>query len=55
MSQCIVRRSFADDFLTFEEKLDQLLAQKRGLANDMYNGTFDIVTEEFEELLHVPQ
>lgn len=43
----------ADDFLTFEEKLDQLLSQKRGLANDMYNGTFDVAAEEFEELLNV--
>lgn len=42
----------ADDFLTFEEKLDQLLSQKRGLANDMYNGTFDVAAEEFEELLN---
>ena len=45
----------ADDFLTFEEKLDQLLSQKRGLANDMYNGTFDVAAEEFEELLNVQQ
>ncbi|MBK8762399.1 MAG: DEAD/DEAH box helicase [Sulfuritalea sp.] len=43
----------AEDFLTFEEKLDQLLSQKRGLANDMYNGTFDVAAEEFEDLLNV--
>jgi hypothetical protein len=45
----------ADDFLTFEAKLDQLLSQKRGLANDMYNGTFEVAAEEFEELLNVQQ
>ena len=43
----------AEDFLTFEEKLDQLLSQKRGLANDMYNGTFEVAAEEFEDLLNV--
>jgi len=43
----------ADDFLTFEAKLDQLLSQKRSLANDMYNGTFEVAPEDFEELLNV--
>jgi Restriction endonuclease/Helicase conserved C-terminal domain len=33
---------FADDFTTFDVKLDQLLAAKRALAGDMLNGTGDI-------------
>ena len=32
----------ADDFTTFDVKLDQLLAQKRLLAEDMLNGSCDI-------------
>ena len=43
----------AEDFLTFEEKLDQLLSQKRGIANDMYNGAAEVSPEEFETLLQV--
>ena len=40
----------ADGFVTFEEKLDQLLTQKRELANNMYNGTFEVAPDDFQEL-----
>lgn len=36
----------ADDFTTFDVKLDQLLAQKRLLAEDMLNGSGDIAPNE---------
>jgi len=39
---------YADDFTTFEVKLDQLLARKRDLARDMLNGSGDIRPGEFE-------
>ena len=38
---------FADDFTTFDVKLDQLLASKRALAGDMLNGTSDVGPGEF--------
>jgi hypothetical protein len=37
----------ADDFTTFEVKLDQLLERKRSLAGDMLNGCPDISTADF--------
>ncbi|WP_090139997.1 SNF2-related protein [Limnohabitans sp. DM1] len=37
----------ADDFTTFDVKLDQLLERKRSLAGDMLNGSPDINTTEF--------
>lgn len=37
----------ADDFTTFDVKLDQLLERKRSLAGDMLNGCPDISTAEF--------
>lgn len=37
----------ADDFTTFEVKLDQLLERKRSLAGDMLNGCPDISTTDF--------
>ena len=38
----------ADDFSTFDVKLDQLLERKRGLAGDMLNGSGDISPNEFD-------
>jgi len=38
----------ADDFRTFDVKLDQLLARKRALADDMLNGSGDIGPGEFD-------
>lgn len=38
----------ANDFITFDVKLDQLLQRKRGLAEDMLNGSGDIKPGEFE-------
>lgn len=38
---------FADDFTTFDMKLDQLLTAKRSLAGDMLNGSGDIRPREF--------
>jgi hypothetical protein len=38
---------FADDFTTFDVKLDQLLAAKRALAEDMLNGTGDVGPGDF--------
>lgn len=38
----------ADDFTTFDVKLDQLLERKRSLAGDMLNGTPDISLSEFK-------
>lgn len=37
----------ADDFTTFDVKLDQLLEKKRSLAGDMLNGCPDISTADF--------
>jgi superfamily II DNA or RNA helicase len=37
----------ADDFVTFDVKLDQLLASKRSLAGDMLDGSPDISLGEF--------
>lgn len=37
----------ADDFTTFDVKLDQLLEKKRSLAGDMLNGYPDISTADF--------
>jgi hypothetical protein len=39
---------FADDFTTFDMKLNQLLAAKRSLAGDMLNGSGDIGPREFD-------
>jgi hypothetical protein len=38
---------YADDFATFDVKLDQLLEIKRGLARDMLNGSGDVKPGEF--------
>ncbi|VVD65088.1 putative endonuclease [Pandoraea iniqua] len=38
---------WADDFLTFDVKLDQLLAHKRGLSEDMLNGAGDVAPSDF--------
>jgi len=37
----------ADDFATFDVKLDELLARKRDLASDMLNGASDIGPSDF--------
>ena len=38
---------YADDFTTFEVKLDQLLSAKRALAGDMLNGTGEVSPGDF--------
>ncbi|MCR5894319.1 MULTISPECIES: SNF2-related protein [Burkholderia] len=38
---------WADDFMTFDVKLDQLLAHKRGLSEDMLNGAGDVAPSDF--------
>lgn len=38
----------ADDFTTFDVKLDQLLERKRAIAGDMLNGTSEIGAREFD-------
>jgi superfamily II DNA or RNA helicase len=38
---------FADDFNTFDVKIDQLLAKKRELASDMLNGSSDLTPGDF--------
>lgn len=38
----------AEDFSTFDVKLDQLLTRKRGLASDMLNGSGDLSPSDFE-------
>lgn len=38
----------ADDFTTFDVKLDQLLSRKRELASDMLNGSGDLSPRDFE-------
>lgn len=45
----------ADDFSTFDVKLDQLLARKRELANDMLNGSGDIGPNDFNIADVVPE
>lgn len=44
----------ADDFTTFDVKLDQLLAYKRGLADDMLNGAGDVSPSDFNLVDVVP-
>jgi hypothetical protein len=46
---------FADDFTTFDVKLDQLLAYKRGLAQDMLNGSGDVNPGDFNIADVVPE
>ena len=46
---------FADDFLTFDVKLDQLLSKKRRLADDMLNGSGDIGPSDFNIADVVPE
>ena len=38
----------ADDFKTFDMKLDELLTRKRALAGDMLNGTGDLGPRDFD-------
>jgi len=38
---------YADDFTTFDVKLDQLLSAKRALAGDMLNGTGEVTPGDF--------
>ena len=38
----------ANDFVTFDVKLDQLLDRKRSLAGDMLNGSSDISAADFQ-------
>lgn len=38
----------AEDFVTFDVKLDQLLSRKRELATDMLNGSGDLGTNDFD-------
>lgn len=40
----------ADDFVTFDEKLDKLLEWKRGLSYDMLNGTGEIGVSELLDI-----
>ena len=40
----------ADDFTTFDAKLDVLLTWKRGLSTDMLNGTGDLKASDFGDL-----
>ena len=40
----------AEDFLTFDAKLDALLEWKRGLSTDMLNGTGDLNPSDFGDL-----
>ncbi|MCL2790231.1 MAG: restriction endonuclease [Desulfobulbus sp.] len=42
MSLSIYPTVCADDFVTFDVRLDELLEKKRGLAGDMLNGTGDV-------------
>ena len=46
---------YADDFTTFDVKLDQLLTYKRGLADDMLNGSGDINPGDFSLVDVVPK
>ena len=45
---------FADDFQTFDIKLDQLLTMKRDLAGDMLNGSGDLTPGDFNVADVVP-
>jgi hypothetical protein len=45
---------YAEDFTTFDVKLDQLLKAKRKLAGDMLNGTGDIQPGEFDLVEVIP-
>lgn len=45
----------ADDFTTFDVKLDQLLTYKRGLAEDMLNGSGDVAPGDFNIVEIVPK
>ena len=45
----------ADDFVTFDVKLDQLLTQKRSLAEDMLNGSGDVTPGDFNIADVVPE
>lgn len=40
----------AQDFVTFDQKLDQLLEWKRGLSSDMLNGTGELNVADFLDL-----
>jgi hypothetical protein len=44
----------AEDFTTFDVKLDQLLSYKRGLAEDMLNGSGDVAPGDFRVVDVVP-
>jgi Holliday junction resolvase len=46
---------FADDFNTFDVKLDQLLTVKRDLASDMLNGAGDLAPGDFNVSDVVPE
>uniref|UniRef100_UPI004039F5DC SNF2-related protein n=1 Tax=Variovorax sp. BK018 TaxID=3450241 RepID=UPI004039F5DC len=46
---------YADDFVTFDVKLDHLLTYKRGLAEDMLNGSGDITPGDFNVVDVVPK
>lgn len=45
----------ADDFLTFDVKLDRLLTYKRSLAEDMLNGSGDVAPGDFNIADLVPE
>jgi Holliday junction resolvase len=45
---------FAEDFSTFDVKLDQLLTTKRALASDMLNGSGDLTPVDFNVIEVVP-
>jgi hypothetical protein len=45
----------ADDFLTFDVKLDRLLTYKRSLAEDMLNGSGDVTPGDFNVADVVPK
>jgi len=45
----------ADDFVTFDIKLDQLLTHKRSLAEDMLNGSGDVTPGDFNIADVVPE
>src|SRR5262249_24232947 len=40
----------ADEFKTFDQKLDELLSWKRELSQDMLNGSFDLTAKDFSDL-----
>src|SRR5947199_10869804 len=44
----------ADDFATFDVRLDELLTKKRELANDMLNGAGDVGPSDFNIAEVVP-